>query len=71
MYREDAQQIFRMFVLSALDHAANEVFKDKVTMTSPGAMDKDLPTLFPAIDVQVDRLAERFGVELQELPNDD
>lgn len=56
-----AIETFRLAVLAALDEASIEVFGHNL-----GATDADLPKLFPAIDAQVQRLADRLDHTLFE-----
>lgn len=60
--QEDAREVFRRKVLSALDEAAKEVFNPP--RNDAGATDADLPRLFKAIDAQVECLADRYGIRL-------
>lgn len=64
--RDEAIEVFRLKVLDALDIAAVEVFGEPAenAKRGKGATDGDLPRIFPAVDRQVEVLAERFGVEM-------
>lgn len=64
MNRDYVQAVFRAKVLEALDAAANETFKP--ARNDSGAADADLPRLFKAIDEQVEVLAKRYGVTLED-----
>ena len=55
--RDATIEAFRQGMLEKLDDLSREFFNEKL-----GAMDKDLPFIFPAIDAQVDRLAKRYGI---------
>lgn len=66
MTRDDLHEAFRRAALEALDRTAWQVFRRHVTMTSPGATDADLPHIFPAIERQADRLAERFNFPIDD-----
>jgi len=59
--RDEAQTIFRNKVLEAMDAAAWEIFGASIKTNCAGATDADLPRIFPALDEQLDRLAERYG----------
>jgi hypothetical protein len=76
--RETATETFRLRVLAALDEAAQEVFADRLSAYNTaadifgtstlrdacGATDQELPVLFPAIDAQLERVAERYDAVL-------
>ena len=55
--RDATIEAFRQGVLEKLDDLSREFFNEKL-----GAIDTDLPHIFPAIDAQVDRLAKRYGI---------
>lgn len=56
---------FRAALLNALDQAAGIVFAGAPTLgRDPGASDNDLPALFATLDLHIEVLAQRFGVEL-------
>jgi hypothetical protein len=52
-------EIARCAVLSALDKWARSHFPGRLPFGHEGAMESDLPHLFPAIDAQVARLIDR------------
>lgn len=66
MNRDYVRDVFREAVLKGLDLATRQTFDPP--QTNAGATDADLPRLFKAIDAQVDRLADRFGVILTDRP---
>ncbi|TIT80115.1 MAG: hypothetical protein E5W57_04080 [Mesorhizobium sp.] len=66
--KDTAKEILRNAVLNALDAAAKEIFGERAAghKGGVGAMDEDLPRLFPAIDQQLDVLSTRFNHPLYE-----
>lgn len=63
MKRDDFRTLVRAHVIGALDRSIRDITK---TPNAHGWEDKDLPDLFPAIDRQADRIAERHGVKLED-----
>lgn len=63
--REDLIEAARLKILTALDEFAQEDMPDLISI---GALDRDLPELFKAVDAQVDRLIERSGFLMPDLP---
>lgn len=63
---DTAQEILRNAVLDAMDTAANRIFGTSIKTNCAGAMDKDLPKLFAAIDVQLETLSARYNHPLYE-----
>lgn len=60
-------EAFREAILKALDDTAAELFRGAPTMgRDPGATDSDLPALFAAIDSHALKLAERYGVQVDD-----
>jgi hypothetical protein len=58
---------FRAAFLNALDQSAVAVFAGAPGLgRDPGASDADLSALFATLDPHVERLAQRFGVELDD-----
>lgn len=64
--KDDAREAFRNIVLKAMDEAARDIFGERINRNDAGATDGDLPHIFPALDAQLDRLAERYGQHLYE-----
>jgi hypothetical protein len=70
IHKDYAQDVFRVMILEALDKAAREIFghfpkaMSSLTGSGIGASDADLPYLFPSIDAQISRLAERYAAVL-------
>lgn len=61
--RDDAIDVMRDAVLLAMDQAAFKLFRDSTPeRRAIGASNSDLAHIFPAINSQVDRLADRYGV---------
>jgi hypothetical protein len=59
--RREAQIIFRDKVLIAMDHAAQEIFNQRL-----GAADSDLPKLFETLDKHLETLAQRYNHPLHD-----
>lgn len=62
---EDIREIFRAFLLAALDAAARKTFgvDNDQARFGRGATDADLPRLFAALDIQIDALVKRYQKE--------
>jgi hypothetical protein len=66
--RQDVRDIFRDKLLDALDEASDAAFGMVVPVhRARGWTDADLPELFKTIDAQVERLAARFAIKLEEV----
>lgn len=66
--RQDLRLGARDAVLAALDEWARGCGLPNLPAGQEGAMDKDLPALFPALDAHVDRLIERSGFIMPDQP---
>ena len=72
---DTAREIFRLAVLAAMDEAAERIFGEgrlegqagKISWKGKlGALDVDLPAVFPTLDAQLLRLADRYNHQLIE-----
>lgn len=66
--RENTQETFRDHLLAALDKAAWRVFGYTNSIKDAGATDRDLPELFKALDIHLDKVAARHDCCLVEEP---